>query len=324
VNGPVRISEDPPFGEGPVWCGGDGPGGGTVVCTSVSEGALFRVDVTTGACERIAETGGGANGAALCADGGFLVTQNGGLDFASIGIFENPPPFRPAQPGLQRVTPDGRVTYLTPDILPHSALGAARRAAQAPARAPDDTSGAAPRLQAPNDLVVAADGTVYFTDPPPWPLPEEALGRVWAYSTDGTLELIAEGLWYPNGIGLEPDGTMVIVENGLMGRPLHGLLRRRPDGSLDRFVEQTGDGFCCDVDGGLYVAGGVHGVTVLEPDGRVVEVLGLPGAGVTTNCCFGGPDLRTLYATDAVPGGVWAWEGMPAAGLPLTAWPGPG
>ena len=286
---PVRISEDPPFGEGPVWCPD-----GTVVCTSVSEGALFRIDPATGSCTRIADTGGGANGAALCEDGGFLVTQNGGLDFAAVGMFEDPPPYRPTQSGLQRVAPGGTVTYLTPDTL-----------------------------RAPNDLVVSTDGSVLFTDPPPWPLPTEPIGRVWAYRRDGTLDLLADGLWYPNGIGIERDGTIVIVENGLMGRPHFGLVRLLADGELDLFVPQTGDGFCFDVDGRFYVAGGIHGVTVLEPDGTVVEVLELPGPGVTTNCCFGGPDLRTLYATDAVPGGLWAWEGMPTPGAPLTPWPGP-
>ena len=289
----VRVCEDPPFGEGPVWCPDDGPAGGSLVCTSVSEGALFRIDVSSGSCERVASTGGGANGAALCADGGFLVTQNGGLDFAAIGMFEDPPPYRPAPPGLQRVAPDGTVVYL-------SSTG----------------------TQAPNDLVVARDGTVYFTDPPPWPLPSDAIGRVWAFHTNGERELVADGLWYPNGIAIDPDGLLVIVENGLMGRPHFGLVRRQPDGSLDRFADQTGDGFCFDVDGRLYVAGGIHGVTVLEPDGTVVEVLELPGRGVTTNCCFGGPDGRTLYATDAVPGGVWAWESMPSPGLPLSPWPG--
>jgi gluconolactonase len=269
-----------------------------VVCTSVSEGALYRVDVATGACTQIADTAGGANGAAPCADGGFLVTQNGGLDFAAIGMFDDPPVCTPAQPGLQRVAPDSSVGYLTPDPL-----------------------------QAPNDLVVASDGTVYFTDPPPWPLPDDARGRVWAYGRDGSLTLVADGFWYPNGIGIEADGTLVVVENGLMGRPEFGLVRLDPlgaPGERELFAAQTGDGFCFDVDGRLYVAGGVHGVTVLEPDGTVVEVLEIPGRGVTTNCCFGGPDLRTLYATEAVPGGVVAWEGMPAAGAPVAAWPGPG
>lgn len=287
---PVRVSDEPAFGEGPVWC----PDDGTIVCTSVSDGALFRVDPASGACERIAVTGGGPNGAALATDGGFVVTQNGGLDFAAVGLFDDPPPYRPAQSGLQRVEPDGTVSYLTPDVL-----------------------------RAPNDLVVAPDGTIFFTDPPPWPLPADALGRVWALRTDGSLDLVAEALWYPNGIGIEDDGTVVVVENGLMGRPHFGLVRLRSGEPPDLFTPRTGDGFCLDADGRFYVAGGIHGVTVLERDGTVVEVLELPGEGVTTNCCFGGADLRTLFATDAVPGGVWAWEGMPTAGRLVTPWPVP-
>jgi hypothetical protein len=46
------------------------------------------------------------------------------------------------------------------------------------------------------------------------------------------------------------------------------------------------------------------------------------GDGLTTNCCFGGPDRRTLYSTDALPGNVVAWERMPTPGLPLPMWPG--
>ena len=59
--------------------------------TSVAEGALYRVADRTAAL--IAETGGGANGAALRIDGSILVTQNGGYDFSD-GLFDDPPPFR--------------------------------------------------------------------------------------------------------------------------------------------------------------------------------------------------------------------------------------
>jgi gluconolactonase len=287
---PEVVCPDPPFAEGPVWCAATTTRAASLVCTSVSEGALFRIDLERGVATRMAETGGGANGAAPCRDGGFLVTQNGGLDFAAIGMFEDPPPYRPTRSGLQRVATDGTVTYLTPDVL-----------------------------QAPNDLAVDADGTVYFTDPPPWPLPDDARGRVWAWAHD-ELTLVADGLYYPNGIGIEADGTLIVVENGLMGRPHFGLVRLAHDGAADRFVERTGDGFCFDADGRLYLAGGIHGVTVLEPDGTIVEVLEIQGPGVTTNCCFGGPDERTLFATEAVPGGVVAWTGMPTPGAAVHAW----
>jgi gluconolactonase len=290
-----QICAAPTFLEGPVWCAGPEPAGGTLVVTDVALGALYRIDVERGAVEKIADTSGGANGAAPCVDGGFLVTQNGGLDFEAIGLFENPPVTRRVRSGIQRVAPEGDVTYLTPEPM-----------------------------QAPNDLVVAPDGTVYFTDPPPYPLPLDAVGRVMALDRDGTLRVVTSGLFYPNGIGIERDGTIVIVENGLQaGRADFGLLRLRDGEPPERFVARTGDGFCLDEDGRFYLAGGVHGVTVLEPDGTVVEVLELPGAGVTTNCCFGGPDRRTLYATEAMPGGIWAWPDMPTPGLPLPAWPGP-
>jgi gluconolactonase len=288
----VQITTEPTFLEGPVWCAGPGASGGSLVVTDVALGALHRVDVDAGTTAKFADTLGGANGATPCADGGFLVTQNGGLDFEALAMFENPPPVTRVLAGIQRVAPDGAVTYLTPE------------------------------MQAPNDLVVAADGTLYFTDPPPYPLPSDAIGRVMALERDGTLRVVAAGLVYPNGIGVEADGTVVIVENGLQsGRSDFGLVRLRDDGNHERFVDRTGDGFCLDTDGRFYLAGGIHGVTVVDPDGTVVEELRLPGQGVTTNCCFGGPDGRTLYATEAMPGGVWAWPGMPTPGRPVLAWP---
>lgn len=296
---PMQITTEPTFLEGPVWCAApgassQGSSGGSLVVTDVALGALHRVDVDAGTTVKIADTLGGANGSTPCADGGFLVTQNGGLDFEALAMFENPPPVTRARSGIQRVSPDGGVTYLTPDAM-----------------------------QAPNDLVVADDGTLYFTDPPPYPLPSDAVGRVMALARDGTVRVVADGLFYPNGIGIEADGTVVIVENGQQqGRSDFGLVRLRDDGNHERFVARTGDGFCFDTDGRIYLAGGIHGVTVIDPDGTVVEELRLPGEGVTTNCCFGGSDGRTLYATEAMPGGVWAWPGMPTPGRPVVAWPG--
>ncbi len=286
---PEVIASGVRFGEGPVWCDD-----GTVVATSVCDGALFRVTPATGRVERIADTGGGPNAAYPASDGGFVVTQNGGLDFskmgARVGEFADAP-YRPAAPGLQRVSPAGDVDYLVAD-----------------------------GFQAPNDLVCDEAGTVFFTDPYNF-LSERKTGRVWALHADGALQLVADGFVYCNGIAREPAGTLVVVE----GR---GLMRLLPDGSREWIVEQLGpgggDGFCVDVDGRFYVASTTeHGVRVVEPDGREVEFLPIDGDGLTTNCCFGGTDGCTLFATDAVPGNIVAWEGMPAPGLPLHPWPAP-
>ena len=57
------------------------------------------------------------------------------------------------------------------------------------------------------------------------------------------------------------------------------------------------------------------------PDGNEGRIgRKIDGEGLTTNCCFGGDDLRTLFVTDAMPGNVVAFKHMPTAGLPLPTW----
>jgi gluconolactonase len=288
------------FGEGPVWCpAGAGPlDEDTLVVTSVVDGALYRVWPEAQRFELLAVTGGGANGAALASDGSVLVTQNGGIDFAAMGVFaEPPPPAEPAEPGLQLAAPDGTVRYLA---------------------GPGTGNGS---FHAPNDLVVDGEGTVYFTDPGHFPPPEPPIGRVIAYEPDGTTRVVASDFWYCNGIALDRDGHLVVVERT-------GLQRVFPDGSREWVVEMLGrggaDGFCLDADGRFYVASPMdHGVRVVDPDGTVVDFLEIPGDGITTNCCFGGPDGRSLYATDAIPGNVVVWPDLPVQGMPLHLWPAP-
>ena len=279
------------FPEGPVFCPDPRGGPGTLVCTSVADGAVERVHLADGHVERVATVGGGANAAYAVDDGGFLVTQNGGIDFASTNLYPDPPPYQPVTPGVQRVRPDGSVQYIADG-----------------------------EFLAPNDLVVAADGTLWFTDPPPFPPTGAPRGRVHTMAPDGTTTTVARGFVYCNGIALEPHGTPVVVED-------RGLLRLE-DGERAWIVEElpggSGDGLCVDVEGRLYVANtAAHGVRVVEPDGREVEFLALEGRGVTTNCCFGGADGRTLFATDGLPGHIVAWEGLPTPGLPLHPWPSP-
>jgi gluconolactonase len=284
-----------PFGEGPVWCDD-----GTLVVCSAGEGALYRVGPNPGQLVRFADTKGGANGAAPAQDGGFLVAQNGGVDISRLGVFPNPPQYRPVNPGLQYVDANGVVTYILQG-----------------------------GLQAPNDLVVGPDNTVYFTDPPAVKveihdgkprvaIPTEPVGRIMKLNSQGELTVFADRFLYCNGIGFDQEGQIVVVE-------ARGLQRVWEGGRREWVIQDLGpgggDGFCVDVDGRFYVAGTTDNcIRVVEPGGKIVEVLETPGADQhPTNCCFGGKDNRTLFAAE-MPGRVLCWEGMPTAGRPLTPW----
>jgi gluconolactonase len=282
------VAQGVPFGEGPVWCPD-----GTLVCTSISHGTLLRIDVDSGGVTAIADTAGGANSAALADDGSFVVAQNGGIDLAGLHLVPDAPPVRWTRSGLQLAAPDGSVSYLT-----------------------------AEPLQAPNDLVVGPDGTVWFTDPGAYP-PKDRISRVMAYRPDGSLEVVVDGYAYVNGIVLDADGTsLVVVADDRQLVRLHADDGWRAEVVVADLGEGGGDGLCVDVDGRYYVAGRTAGIiNVFEPDGTSAEVLQLGTTGFLTNCCFGGPELRDLYATDAMGNQVVVWPGMPADGLPQHLWP---
>ena len=131
-----------------MWCGD-----GTLVVTSVAEGALYRVWPEQNRATRIAETGGGANGAALAADGSILVTQNGGYDF-------------------QLPWGCSTIRRRSEPVTPGLATRAARWRGQLSGRR---------GFLCPNDLAVAADGTVYFTDPATTRRPKHRPGASWRY-----------------------------------------------------------------------------------------------------------------------------------------------
>jgi sugar lactone lactonase YvrE len=135
------------------------------------------------------------------------------------------------------------------------------------------------------------------------------------------VSVIADSFSYCNGIALDRDGAVVIVEQ-------HGLMRLDAGGGREWIIEHLGaapgDGFCIDVEGNYYVCCSTdHCVRVIDPYGTQLEVLLIDGPGLVTNCCFGGPDGRSLFATDAIAGNVLRWPGLPHPGLPVHQWPGP-
>lgn len=170
------------------------------------------------------------------------------------------------------------------------------------------------RFNSPNDLVRAADGSIYFTDPPyglegldASPLKEMAVNGVYRLSPDGECERLFDHLTFPNGIALSPDEDWLYVAQSdpnaphIYRAPLRNGLPTGPlalwyDASHFLAAGDPGlpDGMCVSEDG-LVFATGPGGVLVLSPGGELLARIRTGRA--TANCAFGGANGDWLYIT---------------------------
>jgi len=164
------------------------------------------------------------------------------------------------------------------------------------------------RLNSPNDLVVARDGTIYFTDPP-YGLPRQTEGKeldfqgVYRLATDGTLALLARDMPRPNGVGLSRDGRTLYVTDSeraeLRAFPLTAAGAGAPRVLAEITPWKAGvqgipDGLTLDEDGHIFVTG-PGGVWVFDDNGGRLGVIPTPETPAA--CAFGGKDGKTLYIT---------------------------
>lgn len=155
-------------------------------------------------------------------------------------------------------------------------------------------------LNSPNDVIVARNGTIYFTDPDFGavdPNDKQPVSGVYRLALDRTLTLIASDLRSPNGIALSPDDKTLYV-----GEMLDHYIRQyvvHADGTVDTpkklaDTARTPDGIGIDDLGNLYVST-LAGVQVFSPEGALRGTIAVPEQ--PSNCTFGGEDRRTLYIT---------------------------
>jgi gluconolactonase len=177
-------------------------------------------------------------------------------------------------------------------------------------------------FNSPNDVVVASDGAIWFTDPSYGHLqgfrPPPVVGE-FVYRHDpatGDTTVVADGFDKPNGIALSPDERILYVtDSGAnqepgsyhIDRPHHvkafdvaGGTRLSGERLFAVVTPGFPDGLTVDSDGRVY-ASSFSGVQVFDPDGEQLGEIHLPG---TVNFCFGGPARdRLLITTDSA---VWA------------------
>lgn len=160
------------------------------------------------------------------------------------------------------------------------------------------------RLNSPNDVVVKADGTIWFTDPPYGIKPgssEQPHNFVFRLDPGASEPVaLASDFSRPNGLCFSPDESLLYVTDS--DTEIHHIrrFRVRPDNTLEGgevFVTidpGLPDGIRVDHDGRLYstAADGIH---VFRPDGTLLGKLHTPQT--AANCTFGMRDRRTLFIT---------------------------
>lgn len=161
------------------------------------------------------------------------------------------------------------------------------------------------RLNSPNDITVASDGTIYFTDPPygieegQAELDFNGVFRIPAAGGDPVAEFEgATATSRPNGLVLSLDESFLYVADS-QANVVHRFAVGN-DGALTidaaPFIPDitTPDGMERDTLGNLFIAA-QDGVRVYAPDGTLWGTIEVPLQ--PSNVAFGGADYRTLYIT---------------------------
>jgi len=258
--------------EGPVYIAGEH----ALYFTSLPQPgplvAVRRLDLETNEITTVVENANGANGMTLDADGSLLVCEQG------------------------TPTSDARISRLDPHTGERGTVVDGLRGL---------------RLNSPNDVVVASDRAIWFTDPTYGFLqafkPEPQLGDYVYRFAEGQLTVVADSFDKPNGLALSPDESVLYVgdsganqEQGSFhpSRPHHIKAFDVVNGRLrnERLFAVTTpgfpDGIKVDSTGRVY-ASAFSGVQIFDPGGDQVGEIDLPGA---VNFTFG-RDESVLYVT---------------------------
>lgn len=158
------------------------------------------------------------------------------------------------------------------------------------------------KFNGPNDLWIAPNGGVYFTDPfyprkywtrTTMELPEK---RVYYLSPDKkTVTIAARELVMPNGIIGTANGKTLYVAD--IGDKKTYSYQINTDGTLSNrklFTAMGSDGMTVDRKGNVYLVG--KGVTVFDKNGNQIEHIDV-NEPWTANITFGGKDRQTLFIT---------------------------
>lgn len=289
------IAEGLVFPEGPVVMPD-----GSVILVELLAGKVTRV-WGGGKTETVAVTGGGPNGAAMGPDGALYICNCGGAD-----------PTNPHYADAKALGSIDRIDLTTGKVD----------------RLYDHVDGHP--LSAPNDLVIDADGGIWFTDYGKSLARTLARSGVYYCKPDGShISTVHYGGAGYNGIGLSPDGATLYLSTTFSGRLYRFAIEGpgkvaatfgrhgKPEDFVGAGIGDVGFDSLAVTQAGNVCIGTLHdgGITTITPDGAVAK-LSLPDSFVT-NIAFGGADMRDAYITLASTGRLirmrWDEPGLPLA-----------
>jgi sugar lactone lactonase YvrE len=152
-----------------------------------------------------------------------------------------------------------------------------------------------------NDIVVDGRGNAYVNNVGfDFPGGEFAPGIVALVTPDGAARQVADGIAFPNGMAVTPDGSTLIVAESYGGRLT--AFDIAADGGLSNgrvWAELDGgapDGICLDAEGAAWYADVPNQRCVrVREGGEVLQTIELDRGCFA--CALGGPDGRTLFVT---------------------------
>jgi len=156
-------------------------------------------------------------------------------------------------------------------------------------------------LNAPNDLWIAPNGGIYFTDPyyhrDYWQTGRKEVQDkrgVYYLNTDGKVVRVIDDYKQPNGLIGTPDGKTLYVSDINDGKIWKYTIN--PDGTLSNktfFAPEGSDGMSIDNKGNVYLTNKT--VSVFDKTGKKIAAIEVPEQ--PSNVCFGGKKRNILFIT---------------------------
>lgn len=158
-----------------------------------------------------------------------------------------------------------------------------------------------PRMNQPNDIAIAPNGTIYASDPN-W---TDLTGQLWMISPAGKVTCLEKDMGTTNGIEVSSDGKHLYVGESAQRRIW--VYDIAPDGTLTNKqlfktfldIDYGLDGMRCDKKGNIYLARYDKGtVLILDDQGNELREIKLKGK-KPSNLTFGGKDRKRVFVTMA-------------------------